>query len=101
MSRHKKKLKDKVDDEIKLAGREALVPVTYTEAKFGLRICDSKPSDTFSRGHSNPMDVLAVNSLSSGKGTRSSSPRDGCFSVRWSTFSTRLKYTQEHRQAIV
>ena len=38
--------------------------VTYVEAKFGLRIRDSKPSDTGSRGHSDPMDVDAVNSLS-------------------------------------
>ena len=55
--------------------------VTHVEAKFGLRIRDSKPSDTGSRGHSDPMDVDAVNSLSlsSGKGKGSSSPRDGCF----------------------
>ena len=87
VSRYEKKLKDKLDDEIKLAGLEALVPeerkknlilnsdrlrnfedarleiVTYVEAKFGLRIRDSKPSDTGSRGHSGPMDVDAVNSL--------------------------------------
>ena len=56
-------MKDKLDDEI----------------KFGLRIRDSKPSDTVSRGQSDPMDVDAVNSLSSGKGKGSSSPRDGCF----------------------
>ena len=42
--------------------------VTYVEAKFGLRISDSKPSDTGSRGHSEPMDVDAVNSMSSDKG---------------------------------
>ena len=53
--------------------------VTNVEAKFGLRIRDSKPSDTGSRGHSDPMDVDAVNSLSSGKGKGSSSARDGCF----------------------
>ena len=41
--------------------------VTYVEAKFGLRIRDSKPSDMGSRGHSGPMDVDAVISLSSGK----------------------------------
>ena len=82
MSRYEKKLKDKIDDEIRLAGLEALVPeelekhlilnsnrfrtiedalleiVTYVEAKFGLRIRDSKPSDP------DPMDVDAVNSLS-------------------------------------
>ena len=42
--------------------------VTYVEAKFGVRINDSKPSDTNLRGHSDPVDVDAVNSLSSGKG---------------------------------
>ena len=41
--------------------------VTFVEAKFGLRIRDSKPSDTGSRGHSDPMEVDAVNSLSSSK----------------------------------
>ena len=93
----------KLDDAIKLAGLESLVPeelekhltlnssrlrtfedvrlevVTYVEAKFGLRIRDSKPSDTGSRRHSDPMDVDAVNSLSSGKSKGSSSARDGCF----------------------
>ena len=92
-----------MDDETKLAGLEAQVPeelekhvilnsnrwrtfedarleiVTYVEAKFGLRIRDSNPSDMGLRGHSDPMDVGAVNSLSSGKGKGSSSPRDGCF----------------------
>ena len=103
MSRCEKKMKDTLDDEIKLAGPESLVPeelekhlilssnrlrtfedarlevVTYLEVKFGLRIRDSKPSDTGARGHSDPMDVDAVNSLSSGKGKGSSSPRDGRF----------------------
>ena len=51
--------------------------VTYVEAKFGLRIRDSKPSDTGARGHSDPMDVDAANSLSSTKGSPSSG--DGCF----------------------
>ena len=69
MSRYEKKLKDKLDDEIKLAGLEALLPeepekhlilnsdrlrtfedarqgaVTYVETKFGSKIRDSKPSD--------------------------------------------------------
>ena len=91
-----------MDDEIKLAGLEALVPeelekhlilnsdrlrtfedalleiVTYVEAHFGLRIRDSKLSDTGFREHLDPMDVGAVNSLSSGKGRWSSGPRDGC-----------------------
>ena len=54
--------------------------MTYVVAKFGLRIRDSKPSDTGSRGHSEPMDVDAVNSLSRlPKEKGSSSPRDGCF----------------------
>ena len=102
VSRYEKKLKDKSDDEIKLAGPEALAPeelekhlvlisnrlrtfedarlevVTYVEAKFGLRIRGSKPSDTGARGHTDPMNVSAVNSLLSGKGRGSSSPRDGC-----------------------
>ena len=103
VSRCEKKLKDKIDDEIKLAGREALVLgklekhlilnsnrlrtfedarleiVTYVEAKFGLRIRYSNPSDTGSRGHSDPMDVDVVISPSSSKGIGSSSRRDGYF----------------------
>ena len=99
VSRYEKKMKDKLDDEIKLAGLESLVPeelekhlilnsnrlgtfedarlevVTYVEAKFGLRIRDSKPSNTGSRGHSDSMDVDAVKSLSSVKGKGSSGPR--------------------------
>ena len=95
MYRHQKKMKDKLDDEINLAGLESLMPEKLekhqilisnirgcapvsrdVEAKFGLRIRDSKQSDTGSRGHSDPMDVDAVNSLLSGKGKLSSSPRD-------------------------
>ena len=84
MSRYEKKM----IGEIKVGGLESLVPeelekhlilkssrlrtfeearlevVTYVEAEFGLRIRDSKPSDTSTRGHSDPMDVDAVNSLS-------------------------------------
>ena len=77
VSHYEKKLKDKMDDEIKLAGLESLVPeelekhlivnsnppadfsedarreiVTYEEAKFGLGNRDSKPSDTGLREHS-------------------------------------------------
>ena len=37
--------------------------MTYVEAKFCLRIRDSKPSDTGARGHSDPMDVDAVSRL--------------------------------------
>ena len=70
VSRYEKKLKDKLDDEIKLAGLEALVPEelekhlilnsnrlrTFEDArldivKFGLRIHDPKPSDRSTRGH--------------------------------------------------
>ena len=79
MSQCEKMLKNKMNDEIKLGGLEASVPqdlerhlilnsnrlrtevVTYVEAKFGLRILDSKPSDTGLRERS---DVWAVNSLS-------------------------------------
>ena len=102
VSRHEKKLKDKLEDEIKFAGLEALVPeelekhlilnstrlrtfedarlevVTYVEAKFGSSIRDSTPSDTVTRGPSDPMDLDAVNSLSSKKRNSASSPRDGC-----------------------
>ena len=52
--------------------------MTFVEAKFGLRMCDSKPSGTGARGHSDLVEVVAVNSLSSGKGEWPSSPRDGC-----------------------
>ena len=52
--------------------------MTYVEATFGLTIRDSKPSDTSSREHSDPVDVDAVNSLV-WQGKRSSCPRDGCF----------------------
>ena len=76
--------------------------VTYVEAKFGLKICDSKPSDTGARGHSDPMDVDAVNSLSRlVKEKGSSSPRDGYFTCGGAHFSTRLQCTLKHRQAIV
>ena len=101
VSSYKKKLKNKLINEIKLTYLEALVSeelekylilnsnrlrifedtrleiVTYVETKFGLRIHDSKSSHTGQCAHSDPMDVDAVNSLSSDKG--SSSPRDECF----------------------
>ena len=48
--------------------------VTFVEAKFGLRIRDSKPSQTGARGHADPKDVDAINSLASGTGKGSSSP---------------------------
>ena len=89
--------KDTLDDEIKLAGLEALVleelekhlilnsnrlrtfedarleVVMNVPATFGLRIRDSKPSDTSTREHSDPMDVDATNALASCKGKGSSS----------------------------
>ena len=114
MSRYEKKLKNKMDDQIKLAGLEALVLeelekhliinsnrlrtfddarleiVTYVEAKFGLRIRDSKPSDTGLREHSDHMDVGAVNShslsLSSVQGKGSSGPRDRYFKCGGANF---------------
>ena len=73
MSHYEKKLKSKIDDEIKLAGLEALVPeelekhlilssdrlrtfedarleiVTYVEAKFGLRIREAGPREAVLR----------------------------------------------------
>ena len=105
VSRYEKNMKDKLDDEIKLAGLESLVleelekhliltsnrlrtfedarleVVTYVEAKFGLRHRDSKPSDTGFRVHSDPMDVDAVNSLSSGKEKKRSSSPSGVVSA--------------------
>ena len=60
--------------------------VTYVEAKFGLRILDSRPSETVTRGHFDPLDFDTVSSLSSGKGKVSSSPRDGCFKCRGANF---------------
>ena len=96
-------MKDKLDDEIKLAGLQALVleelekhlilnsnrlrtfddarleVVTYVESKFGLRNRDAKPGDAGTRGHSDPKNVDAVNSLSSSNGKGSSSPRDRKF----------------------
>ena len=47
---------------------------TYVEAMFGLRIRDAGPGEATSRGHSDPIDVDAVNSLSSGKGKASTGP---------------------------
>ena len=126
MSRYEQKLKDKLDDEIKLASLEALVPeelemhlilnsnrlrtfedarlevLTCVEAKFGLRIRDSKPSDTGSRGPIDPMDVGAVNSLSLfWQRKRVIESARWVSYVRWSTCSTRLQCTQKHWQAIV
>ena len=80
VSRYEKKMKDNLDDEIKLAGLESLNP--QLEPLANIRGCASgspNPSDIGSRGHSDPMDVDAVNSLSYGKGKGSSSPRDWCF----------------------
>ena len=117
---NEKKMKDKLDDEIKLAGLESLVPeelqkhlilnsnrlrtfedarlevMTHVEAKFGLRIRDSKPSDTSSRGNSDPSDVDAVNSLSSSKGKGSTSPRDGVLSAVVRIFNEIAKHGKAH-----
>ena len=85
VSRFEKKLKDKMDYEINNSNRlrtfedARLEIVTYVEAKFGLRVRDSKPSDTGSREHSDHMRSTLSLSLSSGKGKGSSGPRDGCF----------------------
>ena len=73
--------------------------VTHVEAKFGLRTRDSKPSDTGLRGHSNPMDVDAVNSLSSGKGKGSASPRDGCFTCGKQIFNMNAMHAGKQSSA--
>ena len=53
--------------------------VTFVEAKLGLRIRDSKPSETGARRLADPKDVDAINSLASGTGKGSPSPPDGRF----------------------
>ena len=75
--------------------------MTYVEVKFGLKIRDSKPSDTGSRGQSDLVDVDAVNSLSSGKGKGSSSSRDGCFNSGGACFEKETAmFTQLHAKAM-
>ena len=111
MSQYQKMLENKMNDEIKLDGLEALVSeelekhlilnfsrlrtfedarremLTYVEAKFGLRIRDSKPSGTGLREHSDPMDAGAVNSFSrQSKEKGSSVSRVGCFKCRGAHF---------------
>ena len=112
VSRNGSKFKNKLDDEIKLAGLWALVLaelekhlilnshrlltfedarleiVKDVEAKFGFR--DSKPTDTVSRGHSVPWVLM-----------RSIFFTRWLFQVRWSTCSTRLQCTTRQRQAII
>ena len=56
------------------------------EAKFGLRILESKPSEMGTWGHSDPTDVEAINSLASGKGNGSSRPQGGGFKCRGAHF---------------
>ena len=82
-----RKLEDTLGDVSRLGGLEALVLdelekhltfnsnllrsfevsrlelVTYVEAKFGTRTRDSKPSDSGARGHSDAVDVDAINYL--------------------------------------
>ena len=68
--------------------------VTYVEAKFRLTIRDSQPSDTGPRVHSDPMDVDAVNSLSSGKAKGvSASVRFQCYchDARWNSLQFELE----------
>ena len=120
MSRYEMKLKDKFDDEIKLAGLESLVPeelekhlildsnllrtfeetrlevVSYVEAKFGLRVCDSKPVRVDTQIPWMLMRSI-LSRLARGKVIKSTR---WVFLVRWCTFSTRLQCTQRHRQAI-
>ena len=72
--------------------------VTYEEANFGLRF-----RDTGSRGHSDPMDVDAVNSLSLSRVAKEKGHRVRVMGVLSAVehISTRLQSTQEHKQAIV
>ena len=123
VSRYEEKLKDKLVGEIKLAGLEALLPerlekhlilklnrvrtfedarleiVTFVEAKFGSKIKDSKRSDTGSRGHSDPMDLMRSILIHLATKRVIESTRR-LFQVRWSTFPTRLQCTQWQQQEI-
>ena len=110
-----------MNDEIKLAGMEALVPeelekhlilnsnrlrtfedarleiVTYVEVKFGFRIRDSKPSDTgfsWTLGSHGCWGCQLSLSLSSGKGKWSPGPRDGCCKCGAAQFQRRLRESQ-------
>ena len=104
VARYEEKLKDTFDDEIKLAGLEAVVPrrkwySTRTAANVcgsppryrdvrggedGLGNRYSKPSEAGARGHSDPTDVGTINSLASSTGRLSQ--------VRWKQFSERLAH---------
>ena len=67
--------------------------VMYVEAKFGLIIRVSRPSEAGARGPSDPMEVDAINSLASG--TRIIwSPRD------WKPFSQIAFITSHHAKAM-
>ena len=105
-----------MDDEIKLAGLEALVPeelekhlilnsnrlrtfenarlevVTYVEAKLGMRIRDPKPSDTGFLEHSDPMDVGTVKMSALSRQAKENGHQIRAMGVlsAVSTFSTRL-----------
>ena len=95
-------MKGKMEDELKRAGLETLVPeelekhlifnsnrvktfedarsetVKYVEEKFGLRIRDFEQGKAELCKRSDPSDVGVVSSLLSAKG-KSSDPRSGCF----------------------
>ena len=132
VSRYEKKMKDMLDDEIKLAGFESLVPeelekhltlnsnrlrtfdaslevATYVEAKFGLRIAHKGTGkQAWQRQREIPSQATQVHgnsripwmlmqltlSLSSSKGTGSSSPRDGCFKCGSAHFQ---RYCSAHK----
>ena len=75
--------------------------VTYVEAKFGLIIRDAKPGETTPWVHSDPMDVDAVNSLSSCKGESFDESQWRVLYVRRCSLSTPLRCMQRQEQAIV
>ena len=118
VSRYEKKLKGMMDDEIKLAGLEELAPeelekhlilnsnrlrtfedarleiVTYVEAKFGLIIRDSKPSDAGSLVDTRIPWMLMQLTLSLSRLVKENDHRVramGVFKVRQGTFPTRLQ----------
>ena len=124
MSRYGKELKDKLDDEIKLAGLEALVPEEHEKHLIlnsnrlrTLRMRVRRLRRTWRRSlvqevvissrvtrdrvdtQISWMLMRSILPLSSGKGKGSSSPRDGCFKCGGAHIQRDC--TQEHKQAIV
>ena len=78
------------------------------EAQFCLRIRDSKPSEPGARGYSDPMDVDAINSLTSGTGKGA---REGCLKcggkhfqrdcLLYSRHTTQRQWQERHTEQVM